>query len=353
MVLWEIFFVVVIEMNESRKMNKEKILYIRQFEKGQKILSTDCFTGACIDQYHVKLVRKFKRWLIRHKKGDWVFNRELSADTMDNKRLIIVREIFSWHPIYFLEYLHRKYPQAHIVYWLRNALFVEGYRSGITPDNIQKFLELQRKLGFRVITFDKGDCRKYNLLYAPQVWPMKELERQQKTTEKVRIKYDIFWYGKDKGRIPKVLEMKKVCDSQKLTYWFKIVKAFGKKYTSNLNWLLIDDGVSYAEYVKKMLESRAVLEIMQEGQNGLTARPIEAMRLRRKLITNYKGIREYDFYCKENVFILGIDDPHNLSDFIHSPYKELPQEIINRYTMEGMIRHIYHNMNWDVKELEE
>lgn len=333
-------------------MNKEKILYIRQFEKKQKSLSAGCFTEARIDQYQTKLVRNFKRWLIRHNKGNLVFDRELPFDIVNNKKLIIVQEIFSWHPIYFLKYLHKKYPQARIIYWIRNTLFAEDYHTGITPENIGKFLGMQKSLGFHVADFDKGDCRKYNLLYAPQVWQMKELEMQKKTAKDVKIKYDIFWYGQDKGRIPKIKKIKGICDSQKLTYWFRTLKNWREQYPSDLNNLLIDKAITYKQYVSKVLESRVILDILQDGQEGVGARPVEAMQLKRKIITNYKGIREYDFYRRENIFILGIDDLHDLSDFIHSPYKELPQEIVNRYTMEGMIRHIYQSMNWDINELE-
>lgn len=333
-------------------MNRDRILLIRQFDKAQKALNTDCLTEACIDQYRAKLTRNFKRWLIRHNKGNWVFGHELSSEVMRHKKLIIVEEIFSWNPLYFLEYLHKKYPQAHIIYWLRNTLFAEDYHTGITSDNIQQFLKMQKPLGFRVVTFDKGDCYKYNLLYAPQAWPMEALEKQRKFTTKVETKYDIFWYGKDKGRIPELLRVKELCDMQGITCRFQILKMGGKQYPLDIKPLLIDRGMDYEEYMTKMMAGRVILDILQKGQKGIGARFIESMCVKKKVITNYKEIQAYDFYRKENIFILGVDDPRGLSDFIHTPYKELPREIVSRYTMEGMIRHIYQDMGWNINELE-
>ncbi len=39
----------------------------------------------------------------------------------------------------------------------------------------------------------------------------------------------------------------------------------------------------------------------------------------------------YDFYRKENIFILVIDDPKTLKNFVNSSYLEVPNEIVMKY----------------------
>lgn len=99
-----------------------------------------------------------------------------------------------------------------------------------------------------------------------------------------------------------------------------------------------------------ILRSRATLDILQKGQEGIGARPVETLLLRRKLITDYVGIQEYDFYRKENIFILGKDDFQRLPDFLTSPYQEVPEEIVSRYTFEGMLQNVYKTLGWEWKE---
>lgn len=81
--------------------------------------------------------------------------------------------------------------------------------------------------------------------------------------------------------------------------------------------------------------SRAILDIVKEGQVGITKRPMEAILFNKKLITNNKAIEKYDFYCPENIFILGKDSLNNLKTFIHTPYKTLPKQIVEQYIFEN------------------
>jgi hypothetical protein len=104
--------------------------------------------------------------------------------------------------------------------------------------------------------------------------------------------------------------------------------------------------VPYADVVAQDFKSKALLDLVQENQNGLTWRPIEAMYYRKKLITNYENIRQYDFYRKENIFILGKDDLSTLNLFINSEYADLPVEIVNRYTYLGAIANVYYKFGW-------
>ena len=99
----------------------------------------------------------------------------------------------------------------------------------------------------------------------------------------------------------------------------------------------MEKGINYEQILKYIAESKCIIDIVQEGQGGLTWRPLEAMFYRKKMITNFKDIKEYDFYKKDNIFIIGEDDPSNIKNFVNTGYVDIPQNIIKKYTIDGWI----------------
>ncbi len=91
------------------------------------------------------------------------------------------------------------------------------------------------------------------------------------------------------------------------------------------------------EHVKR---SKAVLELISDGQTGITQRPYEALFLRKKLITTSAEIKHYDFYCEENVFILGERDVQELPRFLNAPLKDVDSEIVAEYTLERWVERL-------------
>ena len=110
-----------------------------------------------------------------------------------------------------------------------------------------------------------------------------------------------------------------------------------KEYSLLEQKFLMEKGINYEQILKYIAESKCIIDIVQEGQEGLTWRPLEAMFYRKKLITNFKDIKEYDFYKKDNIFIIGEDDPSNIKNFVNTGYVDIPQNIIKKYTIDGWI----------------
>ena len=271
---------------------------------------------------------------------------------MKDKKLIVVREHFRFHPKHVLNFLCRKYPDKHIVYWLRNTLFAEHYNTGITPENIGEFLALQKKLNFRIVSFDKGDCEKYDLMYVPQSIDYPGFEDKKLLSTEYSNRWDVVWVGKDKDRDIALLDLKKFFDENHISYNLQLLGEEDKNYDPSLQDIIIHKNVPYRQYLSYVMQSKAVLDLCQKGQKGLTNRALEAMHLHKKLITDYLDVDSYDFYQKENVLILGKDDLKQLNTFLNTPYRKVPDEIIDQYTTEGMIRYIYQKMDWDLLELE-
>ena len=96
-----------------------------------------------------------------------------------------------------------------------------------------------------------------------------------------------------------------------------------------------------AEYTRS---SRCTIDMPIESQTGLAMRCIEALPCQTKIITTNKHIKEYDFYCPENVMIIDRDNPVFDVDFIKSPYKPIPKEIVEKYSLENWVKTIFRDL---------
>jgi hypothetical protein len=67
-------------------------------------------------------------------------------------------------------------------------------------------------------------------------------------------------------------------------------------------------------------------------------RATEALFYSKKLITNNPLILKYDFYHKDNVFILGYDDFSRLDEFIMSPFNHIVDKFKENYTFEAWFK---------------
>jgi len=89
--------------------------------------------------------------------------------------------------------------------------------------------------------------------------------------------------------------------------------------------------------MKNIQKARCIIEIVQNGQKGSTLRPLEALACGKKLMTNNQFIKEYDFYLKENIFIIGEDDFFTIDTFIQTPFTPLPSAIVDKYDISSWL----------------
>lgn len=98
------------------------------------------------------------------------------------------------------------------------------------------------------------------------------------------------------------------------------------------------DFVEYDDYLQNLRESKAILEIVPENVVGLTIRTMEALFFNKKLITNNKDIKNYDFYNPNNIFIIGEDSEDKIKQFINSPFELIDRKIVEYYDFENWIK---------------
>lgn len=233
-----------------------------------------------------------------------------------------------------IAFIRKKNPRCRIIYWQWNA--VAGKDNVILYSPYQEFLSLlplreKDDYRFEIWSFDQGDCEKYGLFYNNQVairFPVEE----------VAPEYDLFFCGQDKGRFFWLQEIVALAETHHLSYNMFICPDKGAHYPQLEGITLLNRNLSYIEMVHKLQRASILVDLVQEGQRGLTWRPLEAMFYQKKLITNYRNIVNYDFYSAENIFIIGQENPIEFVKFMEEPYQPVPESIICKYEYTGWVK---------------
>lgn len=225
----------------------------------------------------------------------------------------------------FIYILKKRYPKSKIILYLWNTL-----------DKV--FYEKIKNFTFdKIITFDKQDSIKYNFEHYPQVHSRKFLEKYKN----MKLTKEVIFIGKDKDRINILDNIFHFLEKLKIgPNYFYIVKD-KKSYSKDLYIYnsLHNKYLSYETVLKKLSSSRIILDVTKENQEGLTLRVLEALFLNKKIITNNLEIKKYDFYKKNNIYIL---DENNiaLKKFLKKEYININEDIKNKYDVNSWFNFI-------------
>lgn len=172
-------------------------------------------------------------------------------------------------------------------------------------------------------SFSMLDSEKYGLHYVGTFFCANQLNFLHDNNE---IKQEIYFVGQEKGRKKILKSFQNEMTTLGIKTLFQIVN--NKKSVLNKTY---SKPILYQDVLKNDFQSKAILEILQTNQDGLSLRSLESLFMRKKLITNNQNIIKYNFYCPQNIFILGVDDINSMKSFINSPYNQIPESIINDY----------------------
>lgn len=124
-------------------------------------------------------------------------------------------------------------------------------------------------------------------------------------------------------------------------YEFIVLNPAVKTNTNNI--IFTKNHVPLAEVEQKMKDAEILIDLIRDNQTGLSFRVFEAMALHKKLITNNKTIKDYDFYNPNNILILN-KEVSNIDDtFLNNEYEDVPTEIYEKYTIDGWIKNVFYN----------
>jgi hypothetical protein len=183
-------------------------------------------------------------------------------------------------------------------------------------------------MGYHLVTFDPQEAAKYGMKYAEQFYRYPPEAEGSINTE--QQKYDFFFCGEQKDRGRRLADLEHTLSIMGYRCLFIVVSSESQR-------------ISYQQYLKYTRQSRCIVDIQQEGQTGLTRRPIEALFFKKKLLTANRHISTYDFYRKENIFIIDRDgqvDAANMHHFLdQQPMVDVPVDIKARYEVNHWLRY--------------
>ena len=169
-----------------------------------------------------------------------------------------------------------------------------------------------KQLGFEVYSFDRQDCLKFDLKYLAQFLPV--VYGNSCATDRLSSKRKVLFVGLDKNRRRLLNNLKVILEKRGCEVDFQIFKP------NLLNRFGLKVGISYKSYVQLVRECDILVDIVQDGQDGLTLRSLEAVHYRKKLITNHKSIKDSDIFDDENFCVLDKDDIEIPKIFLEMPY---------------------------------
>ncbi len=224
--------------------------------------------------------------------------------------------VFSIEYIEALTYIKSINPQLRVVFWYWNPVFRSLNPNDIPGDLCEKW------------SFDKNDCELFNMK-SNTTFYLDNITLPQNS-----ILYDVIFLGLDKGRRSFINDIEDKMVKNGAKPYFYIVDDNANKRNYKGSFPLI----SYYEYLTIISKSIAILDFIQEGQNGLTLRPMESLFFQKKLITNDVSIKQYNFYNPNNIFIIGIDRIEHLKHFLSLPYQPVSKEILEYYDVTNWLK---------------
>lgn len=200
----------------------------------------------------------------------------------------------------------------------------------------------------RTFSFDKDDCEQYGFEFRPLFFNEKYLTIAH---DHDNLLYDISFIGTVHSDRLKILEeiKRKLGHSYSYFYYlyipskllFYIKKIFKKEFRVKPKSYFQFQGLSGDKVLKKISQSRIVIDIEHPKQTGLTMRTIEMLGAGRKIITTNKSVKEYDFYCKENIFIIDRNNIKIDNDFLTCEFKKIDKGILDYYSVTGFLNQIF------------
>jgi hypothetical protein len=183
-----------------------------------------------------------------------------------------------------------------------------------------------------VYSFEKGDCKKYNLKFITNwIYPIQK--SKTKTTE-----YQVFNISSKDKRTPLILKISSILKEKSINYKIIIFDKKNKNHKSSVEY--ISKQIPLTEVNDYLHNSQVLLDINRIGQKGLTFRVFESLELEKKLITTNADIKNYDFYNPNNILIIDEKKPNIPLEFFSNEYQKIPEDILKNYTIEAWVNQI-------------
>lgn len=202
--------------------------------------------------------------------------------------------------IRLLPYLRHNYPTSMIVCFAQDLLetIVDQYSNApIDVEYIKNYTDM-------FISYDPADARKYNIAFHPTVYSPVNLNFRGEN-----ICNDLFFLGRDKGRQDLLVTICKEARRRNLVCKFVLMGVSKERRIECEGITYVDKPLPYNESLQCCLESRCIVEILQDKAFSPTFRVWESIAMNRLLLTNNVSLKGSRFYDERYISVF-----HDLSD---------------------------------------
>lgn len=302
-------------------MDSEKVLIIkgnynsfeRYYLKNMNIGKYDAF-AYYNDRKSLSIIRKI--WIHCRIPYEFIWYGNWKKNIKKYDKIIIFDSIVSTKIVYYIN--KRRSSASRLIFWHWNSL---------NNDILKKVYTKTIKM-CEHWTFDPGDAKQYNMHLNNQFF-------FEQSNGLPRLKWDVYFIGRDKGRYQHLSNLWEAFNKMGVSSYISVLR---DKKSDQDGELFIDKTKSYDDILEDIQQCKCVLELCQEGQIGLTARALEAMFFRKKLITNNLSIIEQTFYHEDNIFLLKDGWESKIKNFLNSPFHIIDNELLYKYSFEGWIQ---------------
>lgn len=212
-----------------------------------------------------------------------------------------------------------------ILYLLNPAFFSEDYKKLSTR--------------WEIWTFMKEDAIKNGFKYGATFYNPQLAQNCFDKDSQTATDCDLLFVGTDKGRKNFLLNLKSQLEKYKIVCNFKIVDNFRSLYSRKYS-----REISYKNLCRLNKRTSAILDVVQEGQTGLTLRIMEGLLFDKKIVTTNAAIRmDKDFKDNPNIYVITKDNIKELYTFLKKPTVVYPNDLKTKYSFTSWLKRIDNN----------
>lgn len=214
---------------------------------------------------------------------------------------ILFSRYYKWINSGFIEYLKYKFPSCKTVLYYQDLVKVNGH---IDLEYAKRHIDL-------LLSYDQGDCEQYGFVYHPTPYSLSNI----KSSDSYPVS-DVFFCGKAKNRfgIVKTIFHRFLQIGLKCCF---VVTGVPEDEREEMPGMIYSEGISYFDNICYELNTKCILEIMQDDASGFTPRVWESIAYDKHLLTNNTALRNSVFFNERYMHLLA--DLEKIKDWINIP----------------------------------
>ena len=219
--------------------------------------------------------------------------KDILRNTKDKVCFVFSEFAYLYENMSLFSFLRNNYAGCKIVYYLNNT--VSTYlkaNNGFSVERIKNIFDL-------ITTYNVDDSIKYNIVLAPPKIYTYECTHDDNAIEHS----DVFYVGSAKGRFNNLISVYEKLASLGLKCDFHIVgvEESDMKYSDHIDY---NRRMNYEEVLRRAKRSKCILNINEQGNEGITLRDCEAVGMNKFLISGNSFIKEMAFFNPEKYISL-------------------------------------------------